>query len=167
MTEPANRGSWRRRTGIAVALAGGVCVVLALTALVWFDFSYTDSTGLFHPDVSAARDFADSPNGPRFMRNYAQWIGWLMLALTSVAAAVSVLTTRLHRTAVGVTSTLALLGGAASTFNLVSLTNNFYGDWHDVVSHMSVGIPVAVAGFLAVGVGASLAAWHRTAGTAA
>lgn len=146
---PAGRRRWLVPVGTALVVAGIMGVVLALTILAWFDFS---NPGVFR-DVRGARDFANSPYGPRFMRDYAQWIGWSLLAATIVSGLGAVRFRRGRVALRAIAVVVGLLGATASVLNLVSMANNSYGDWHQVLGHMSVGIPAATFGFVLLTVG--------------
>lgn len=126
--------------GAGIAVSGAVLVVVSFTILDWLGPGGVTAT------------FSDLRNGSKaFSLAYFTWLGWALLVLTLLVALGANLSRPVHRTLRLLGLVLGIAGLAMSLLALKSEGIN----WTGVLHHARLGLWVAMAGFLLVGIGAA------------
>ena len=132
--------------GLATALIGGIVVLVALTAVDWFDngISFGDLHDLAN-NTGAFTGFGDA---------YFGWLAWAFLIVGVIAGIASSFPSPAVRAfrAIGV-----VVGIAAAGLTFLAIKSDTGGpSYSSTISHTQIGFWLVIVGFVLIGVGAGI-----------
>jgi hypothetical protein len=158
-----------------ITALGGILLVVAFTAVNWFEGSGQSHVSNVHSVLSAFGDLAAGP-----AKLYFSWLGWTLLVVATIAGLIAAVPTvgRVFRAIAPVVAA----GGLVATFLAVRLVGSsglasggiLYSptdatdelpnpglSYFDYLKEARLGFYLAVAGFVLVGVGALIGPRNR------
>lgn len=144
--------------GAGIAAIGAIVLIVAFTAINWFDGSGDSHFGDLHK-LAGALD--DKNLASSWSVVYFGWLSWVLLAVGFIVAILANLPSPLSAILRGLGVLIGLVG-IALTFAAIKLTKSAaaaqqagsppnYGDYF---KHVSIGFWLAVVGFLVIAIGA-------------
>ena len=143
--------------GAVIAIAGAIAVVLAYTALDWFDGGSSSTFSDVHDVVTAAPSHAVTG----LAAAYFGWLAWLLLCGSVIVA----IAANAASNASAVVRAAGVLVGAVSavvTLFAIKLDGTGSRSLSDYLHHARVGFYLALAGFLLLAVGAAIGPRRRS-----
>jgi ferric-dicitrate binding protein FerR (iron transport regulator) len=142
---PTTRIGW----GALVAFVGLVAVLVAFTMLAWFDRASSK-----FPEINT-RLSGTSRYYNGWAQTYFGWLAWVLAALVFATALVANATAR-RRAWFRVAGLVLALVAIGLTFRALNLFINSVPSYSAYLGHARSGFYVALAGFLAMGLGAAI-----------
>jgi hypothetical protein len=141
---------------VAVTVVGAALLVVAYTALNWYDGGGSSHVSDLHSNIDSAGAFSYAAPA----KIYFGWLGWVLVVVAIAAALVAALPVigRVFQIVAPVVAVVAL----AMTFLAIRLFTNDTGvggppdGYGDFLGHASIGFYLALGGFLLVGIGAAI-----------